>query len=177
MLTVEILKNICPYADNNRLKDLVDPLNKHIPNIGINSLLRIRHFIAQVAHESASFNYLAEIASGSAYEERKDLGNINSGDGIKFKGRGLIQITGRANYEKCSQALFGNDILLSNPETLEKPDYAVDSACWFWNQHNLNALADADNIVAITKIINGGQNGLVSRKDFYNRTKLYITEV
>ncbi|WP_212590530.1 glycoside hydrolase family 19 protein [Williamwhitmania taraxaci] len=143
-------------------------------NFEISTPLRIRHFIAQLAHESGSFQYVREIASGNAYEGRKDLGNVNAGDGVKFKGRGLIQITGRANYEKCSLALFGDRRLLDNPELLELPDNAVKSAAWFWQSHGLNALADKDDIRAITKRINGGYNGLVDRMAFYDIAKTSI---
>lgn len=149
-------------------------LDKYMPLYGINSLRRIRHFLAQLAHESGSFIYVREIASGEKYEGRKDLGNVIKGDGKKFKGRGLIQITGRANYEKCSVAIFGDKRLLDNPELLELPEWAVVSACWFWKTHGLNEIADTDNIQAVTRKINGGLNGLDSRKAFYERAKKII---
>ena len=95
-------------------------------------------FIAQIGHESGQLKYSEEIASGKAYEGRKDLGNTQQGDGVKFKGRGLIQITGRFNYIQLSKDL-GEDFI-KNPELLSTPKYAVQSACWFWNKNKLNDL-------------------------------------
>lgn len=122
---------------------------------------RETHFLAQVAHESGAFHYTRELASGEAYEGRKDLGNTDIGDGVRYKGRGLIQITGRANYQACGDAL-GVD-LISEPEQLEQPLLACRSAGWFWHSRNLNQLADRGDIKAITKKINGGFNGLPDR--------------
>ncbi|MNR48060.1 Chitinase class I [compost metagenome] len=89
------------------------------------------------------------------------------GDGARFCGRGLIQVTGRANYGRASQALFGDDRLLKTPELLEQPEWAAKSAVWFWTTRNLNALADADRFTDITRAINGGTNGLEDRKARY----------
>lgn len=154
-------------------------LMEYMPQYGIISLQRIRHFLAQLAHESGSFVYVREIASGSAYDtgtKAKMLGNTpkKDGDGEKFKGRGLIQITGKSNYRKCSIALFGDERLLETPELLEQPKWAVKSACWYWETHSLNAIADTDNIELITRKINGGLNGIESRKAFYERAKTII---
>jgi putative chitinase len=113
-------------------------------------------FLAQVAHESAELRYREEIASGDAYEGRRDLGNTQPGDGPRFKGRGLIQITGRTNYAACSLALYGDDTLLLNePELLEEPQAAADSAGWFWSSHGLNAFADVGDFETISVRING----------------------
>jgi putative chitinase len=174
MITIDILKKICPAGKTSNLAKYVGPLNTYLPQFEINTLPRIRHFVAQVAHESASFNYVEEIASGQAYEGRKDLGNNNPGDGVKFKGRGLIQITGRANYEKCSIALFGDNRLLDHPELLEIADNAVKSASWFWKTKGLNMFADKDDLKAITKRINGGYNGIGSREEYYKNAQKYI---
>jgi putative chitinase len=169
MITKQQLKSICSYARESNLDKYTPHLNLLMDKYEINTILRISHFIAQVAHESGSFNYCVEIASGKAYEERKDLGNTSKGDGIKYKGRGLIQITGKSNYKEVSLDLFGNDSLLKNPEMLEQPPYAVESACWFWRKHNLNILADNSDVKTITKIINGGYNGLDNRILLFNR--------
>lgn len=139
-------------------------------------------FVAQLAHESGSFNYVREIASGAAYEGRKDLGNTQPGDGIKFRGRGLIQITGRNNYKSCSIALFGDSRLLYNPELLELPVNALASAVWFWNSRNLSEIMNQppgwvkefkgktyDRFEWVTLRINGGQNGIAERKSFFER--------
>lgn len=141
-------------------------LQKYMPQYGIDTPLRQAAFLAQIAHESGRFVYTEEIASGAAYEWRKDLGNTEPGDGKRFKGRGLIQLTGRSNYEKFS-AHSGIDFV-SNPEWLSDPKYAVQSACWFWNSRGLNSLADKKEFNKITKIINGGYNGLQQRIAFYN---------
>ena len=145
-------------------------------------------FLAQISHESGGLFYTEELASGQAYEGRKDLGNINPGDGVKFKGRGLIQITGRNNYQLLSTALQadfinnptllgGKNIHLCSPDQLK---YAALSAGWFWNRTNLNTIADKidvhksidegtnlDNFKLITRRINGGYNGLADRLHRY----------
>ena len=92
---------------------------------------------------------------------------MQPGDGAKFCGRGLIQVTGRSNYRAASQALFGDERLLFSPDLLEKPEWAAKSAVWFWSTRNLNELADADRFTDLTKKINGGTNGLEDRKARY----------
>ena len=136
----------------------------------INTRLRQAAFLAQIGHESGSLVYVKELGGPSyfaKYDGRKDLGNTQPGDGAKFCGRGLIQVTGRANYRSASQAMFGDDRLLKNPELLEIPEWAAKSAVWFWNTRNLNTLADADRFTDLTKKINGGTNGLDDRKTRY----------
>ncbi|MXV16027.1 glycoside hydrolase family 19 protein [Pedobacter sp. HMF7056] len=146
-------------------------------------------FLAQLGHESAGLYYTEELASGKAYEGRADLGNSEAGDGIRFKGRGLIQITGRANYRSLSSAfkvdftaspplLGGKNASVCSPDQLK---YATLSAGWFWDSRKLNDIAgkidllkpiDADeNLVyfkQITRKINGGYNGLSDRISRYN---------
>jgi putative chitinase len=181
IITLSILKKICPLTSESILQKFIDPLNRNMAKYGIDSALRVRHFIAQVAHESGCFNYTREIASGAAYDIGRlavRLGNTAEadGDGQKYKGRGLIQITGRANYSKLSKALFGNESqLLKEPILLEQPEYAVESACWFWQDKNLNAFADKDNLLAVTKRINGGTNGIQHRIELYNLCKRCIS--
>ncbi len=115
---------------------------------------------------------MAEYASGEAYENHEDLGNTEPGDGKRFKGRGLIQLTGRANYRQFSQAI-GEDFV-ANPTQLEQLPYCVLVAGWFWHDRNLNPLADQDDVVAITRRINGGTNGLEDRKDFLQKAKAVL---
>lgn len=122
---------------------------------------RFAHFIAQVAHESGGFKYMEEIASGAAYEGRKDLGNVNKGDGVMFKGRGVIQLTGRANYRTYGQAL-GID-LERHPHIASTPSIGLLIGCKYWSDKDLNTLADADDIKTITRKINGGLNGFDDR--------------
>ena len=102
--------------------------------------------------------------SGMKYEGRKDLGNTSKGDGPRYKGRGFIQITGRHNYSLISQDL-GEDFV-NNPELLEQDEWAVASAFWFWKRNRLNGFADNDDVLTITKRINGGTNHLQERKDY-----------
>jgi len=132
---------------------------------GLNTKLRISHFLAQIEHESAGFKHLKEIGNDTyfkKYEGRKDLGNNQTGDGLKYKGRGYIQITGRANYTELSKDL-GIDFV-NNPQLLEQEVNAILSALWYWNKRGLNKFADANDIKAITKRINGGFNGLADRE-------------
>jgi putative chitinase len=118
-------------------------------------------FLAQVGHESGGLHWLNEIwgptPSQARYEGRADLGNTEEGDGFKFRGRGLIQITGRDNYARASIALATD--FISDPDQLAQPEYAVRSAMWFWQSHGLNELADVGQFEHITRIINGGLNG------------------
>lgn len=116
-------------------------------------------FLAQIGHESDEFKTFEEYASGAAYEGRTDLGNVFPGDGQKYKGRGAIQITGRANYEAAGKAL--SLPLLQKPEILEEPRYAMLVSAWFWNSRKLNDIVG--NIEAVTRKINGGLNGLSHR--------------
>ena len=174
MVTLAALMQIMPYA-NGRAAFFLPFLNAAMDNFAINTPLRQAAFLAQVAHESGSLRYVREISSGAAYEGRADLGNTQPGDGVKFRGRGLIQITGRNNYKACSRALFEDDRLLMVPVLLERPENACNSAAWFWDDHELNDLADASKFVTITKKINGGTTGLEERQAFYARAKEVLT--
>lgn len=131
------------------------------PDFDINTQKRMAAFLAQVGHESGGLHFLTELwgpnAAQTRYEGRIDLGNTQPGDGFKYRGRGLIQITGRANYQACSDHLATD--FISNPDWLAQPEYAVRSAMWFWQSHGLNELADAGQFEKITRIINGGLNG------------------
>lgn len=143
---------------------------------GINTALRLSHFFAQVSHESGEFKYLTELGGKSyfdKYEGRKDLGNTQKGDGYKFRGRGYIQVTGRANYAEISKDL-GIDFL-NNPDLLSQEVNAIVSALWFWNKRKLNQFADLDDIKNITKKINGGYNGLKERTENLTKYKKIFT--
>jgi putative chitinase len=171
VITLDQLKAIMPRAGQRAGVFLV-PLKQAMQAHEINSPLRQAAFLAQIAHESGSLRYTAEIASGAAYEFRKDLGNTIAGDGKRYKGRGLIQITGRSNYRSCSIGLFGDpDNLLGHPEMLETVTLACDSAAWWWNSRGLNEFADAGRFERITRIINGGLNGFAERLAFYTTAK------
>ncbi len=169
MITGEQLLKIMPGAAR-RVGAFVAPLNAAMREFGIDeNPARETAFLAQVAHESGQLRWLEEIASGERYEGRRDLGNIVEGDGKRFKGRGLLQITGRANYRAVGDAL-GIDLLV-HPERLADPDLACRSAAWFWEDRGLNELADKGDFLAITKRINGGTNGWVDRLAYFTKAK------
>ena len=160
-MDTETLKKIFIHAPNVGLFAL--PITLTMDKYLIDTPLRQCHFLAQIGHESGELRYREEIASGKAYEGRKDLGNDRPGDGPLFKGRGLIQLTGRANYESYGEYL-GRD-LLDNPSLVsEDENLCVDVAGWYWQKRNLNKYADRDDIITITKRINGGLRGLEDRK-------------
>jgi putative chitinase len=169
ILSFEILKKCLPYASDENIRKFVSPLNLACERYEINTPRRQAAFLAQLAHESGSLRYVEEIATGEAYEGRKDLGNTQPGDGVRFKGRGLIQITGRANYEALGHAL--NYDFIKDPEALEKPGAAALSAGWFWYVRHLNRHADIDGFKIITQKINGGLNGYLDRVQHWERCK------
>ncbi len=131
----------------------------------ITTPLRRAAFLAQLAHESGELKYMEEIASGEAYEGRKDLGNTEPGDGKRDKGRGPIQLTGRSNYRKAGEAL-GLD-LEGKPEQVATPDVGCQVAGWFWHTRKLNDLADKKDFTTITRRVNGGLNGQAARERYY----------
>lgn len=145
----------------------VEQLNAAMERFEINTPARIRAFLAQVGHESGRLVYVRELWNPAQcpwqahYEGRADLGNTQPGDGSLFRGRGLIQITGRANYHACGLAL--GLPLETSPVLLEQSDNAALSAGWFWKTHGCNELADAGDFEAITRKINGGLNGQSDR--------------
>jgi len=172
MLTDQILKQIYPFSSlSNRLKYL-PYLNQYLKEYGIITKQRLCCYLAQIGHESGHLNYSEEIASGKTYEGRKDLGNTEIGDGERFKGRGLIQITGRSNYNRLSN-YFGVDFI-QEPELLESPEFAVKSSLWFWKINKLNNICDLGNFELLTRRINGGLNGLKDRKEIFDRCQKYI---
>jgi putative chitinase len=169
VITLDELHRIYPLA-GKRCETFLEPLNAAMVEWDISPFQpREMAFLAQIGHESGQLLYVRELASGAAYECRADLGNTEPGDGIRYKGRGLIQITGRANYRDCGEAL-GLD-LIAQPELLELPVNACRSAGWFWKTKGLNELADKGNFILITKRINGGTNGWSDRLALFNRAQ------
>jgi putative chitinase len=138
----------------------------------ISNRQRIIHAVAQACHESGGFRYMEELGGPSyfaRYDGRADLGNTQPGDGARFHGRGIIQVTGRANYRRYGDRL-GID-LIAHPERAAEPDIAAAIFCAYWTDRHLNAKADADDLSAITKAINGGYNGLAERAEIVRRLK------
>ena len=167
------LKQIMPNLSQAKAEAYLPHLNKAMAEAGINTPKRQAAFLAQLAHESAEFRYMEEIASGSAYEGRRDLGNTQPGDGVRFKGRGPIQLTGRSNYRAAGKAL-GID-LENNPKRAADPDVGFRTAAWYWNSRNLNQFADSGDFKELTRRINGGYNGLADRQKYYARALNVLT--
>lgn len=168
-LTIEQLQAIYPQA-RAKAGFFIDPLNQAMAEFAINTPTRMAAFLAQVGHESGQLRYVRELGSDTYLAKydtgplAKALGNTPAadGDGQRYRGRGLIQITGRANYQAVGTAL-GLD-LVNSPALLEQPINACRSAAWFWSKHGLNELADLGRFDDITRRINGGQNGREERR-------------
>jgi len=146
-----------------------------LASYGINTRLRVAHFLGQTCHESAGFRTTEEFASGEAYEGRKDLGNIKKGDGPRYKGRGLIQLTGRANYKALGTTL-GID-LESHPLMAAEPVLSLKIACEYWKKKKINPDCDRDDIITVTKKINGGTTNLDDRRRYTSKAKAALARV
>lgn len=149
---------------DNELSDLNACLNRY----QINTPARMRHFLSQIAHESGGLRWLKELADGSDYEYRDDLGNTQPGDGPKYKGAGAIQLTGRANYQALSQAI-------GDPKVMEGCDYVAKiypftSAGFWWHNNEMNSLCDSGaSVEQVTRRVNGGYNGLEDRQAYHDK--------
>ena len=181
VITLPQLIQVMPGA---RLKAgiFLAALNAVFARYEINTARRMAAFLAQIAHESGELRYVRELG-GDQYLSKYDTGSLAArlgntpeadGDGQRYRGRGLIQITGRRNYRACSQALFGDERLLLQPQLLEQAQWACESAAWFWQRNGLNELADKDQFTTITRRINGGLNGLDDRLGFWARAKAVL---
>ena len=178
-LTLDQLNKIFPVAAKaGRNAKFLDGINKTIIEQNLNTINRIAGYLSQVGVESEELLYTRELGNAAYFNKydiqyapakAKELGNTSPGDGAKYKGRGLIQVTGKTNYTACGKAL-GLD-LVNHPELLEQPVYAAESAGWYWGSRNINAAADADDIVKITKLVNGGTMHLDRRKAYYAKAK------
>ncbi|WP_248731176.1 glycoside hydrolase family 19 protein [Pseudomonas sp. MWU13-2517] len=180
-ITLSQLIQVLPAA-RPRAGLFLSGLNTAIARFEIASPKRLAAFLAQIGHESAQLRYVRELGSDQ-YLSKYDTGSLAArlgntpeadGDGQKYRGRGLIQITGRRNYQACSQALFGDDRLLQQPELLEQPQWACESAAWFWQNNGLNELADKNQFTTITQRINGGLNGMEDRLQLWARAKAVL---
>jgi putative chitinase len=163
----------CTGARIDRAEEWLPFIEAAMDEFGISTPERQAAFLSQIGHESGGLHWSSEIwgptGAQQRYEGRKDLGNTEPGDGFRFKGRGLIQTTGRANYEATGDAL-GVD-LISDPVQLAQPELAARSAAWFWANRGLNELADAGEFERITKRINGGLNGYAQRCELWEAAK------
>ena len=175
-MTRDQLLVIMPDA-GRRADVFLDPLNAAMDEFEINTPARQAAFVAQIAHESGQLQWVKELW-GPTDEQRtyeppgeraRELGNTQPGDGFRYRGRGLIQITGRANYHACGRNL--GVALEDEPELLAQPVLACRSAALFWKSHGLNELADSGDFMRITMRINGGLNGQASRVAFYERAQ------
>jgi predicted chitinase len=166
-MTLDQLLSIMPRCPRIRAVGLFPHLEQACAEFEINTPKRLAAFLAQLAHESAEFRHFEELASGAAYEGRNDLGNTEPGDGKRYKGRGPIQLTGRANYREYGASL-GID-LERNPRRASDADVGFRVAGAYWRKHGLNALADAGAFDRITRRINGGLNGKAQRDAYYER--------
>jgi putative chitinase len=146
-----------------------------LASYGIETALRIAHFMGQVTHECAGFRTTEEFASGAAYEGRRDLGNTQRGDGKRYKGRGLLQLTGRANYREYGTAL---DLPLEEqPELAADPLTSLRIACEYWQRRKINDLADVDDLPGVTRRVNGGLNGLDDRRKYLQKAKSVLAAI
>ena len=180
-LTEQQLLRIMPNA-RRQAGVFVSALNAAMARRQIDTPKRRAAFLAQVGHESGQLQYVRELGS-EQYLSKYDTGNLAvklgntpaaDGDGQRYRGRGLIQITGHNNYLRCSLALFGDERLLRTPELLEQPQWAAESAAWFWWVRELNTLADRDEFEAITRKVNGGLNGLADRQALWERARAVL---
>lgn len=170
-ITESQIRRIMPNAKDGRLKEFVSSFNEYGDMFGIDTPLRAAHYIAQVAHETGELRYLEEIASGQQYEGRRDLGNTQPGDGRRFKGRGYLQTTGRANYQAYADSGFCVGDLMSHPEWLAKQPGCQKASMFFWLKNDLNRWADQDDVRTVSKRVNGGWNGLAQRMYYWRVAK------
>ena len=177
MLSDNDLQQIMPRLPQAKRQLYLPFINRVMEIYEIDTPLRASAFLAQIAHESAELKYMEEIWGPTAQQKKYEppgevatrLGNTQAGDGFRYRGRGPIQVTGRANYKKYGD-LLGVD-LVGNPDLAATPQYAFSTAGVFWKLNGLNELADVQDFTAITKRINGGLNGLADRQRYYEIAK------
>jgi putative chitinase len=167
------LRRVVPTLTVSEAKRIARDLGQAMVDHDITTSRRAAAFVAQVAHESGGFVYRTELwgptPAQRGYEGRRDLGNVRTGDGSRFRGRGYIQITGRANYTAAAKGMRLDCV--DHPELLATHKYAAQSAAWWWETHGCNEIADRGDFVALTRRINGGTNGLADRQRYWRRAK------
>lgn len=173
MNTKELLDTVAQRDTGTCGQAIAEGLDKNCPQYGVDTKLRLAHFLAQACHESEGFRLLHELWGPTPcqqkYGGRSDLGNCRPGDGFLYRGRGIFQLTGRANY-----ARIGSELQLPlevEPELAADPVISARIACLYWQTHDINKCADADDVVGVTRKINGGTNGLSDREACLARAK------
>jgi predicted chitinase len=177
LIKIEQLNQLMPAAPSATLASVIEPLNNTCIEFAINTPRRIAAFLSQLAHESGELRWMNEIWGPTEAQRRYEppsklafrLGNTQPGDGKRYRGRGPIQLTGRANYKIAGVALALP--LEDNPDLVATPAVGIRVAGWFWNSKDLNTLADQNNYLGITRRINGGTNGLADRVKYWERAK------
>lgn len=168
LITKKQLSYIWSRKESEISDAVINDLNRCLNTFKINTKSRMRHFISQISHESGGGKWMKEIASGDAYEGRRDLGNTQPGDGRKFKGGGFIQLTGRANYSAFAK--YMNDSRIMEGVDYVASKYPATSAGFWWHNNNMNALCDKNPTVEeVTRRVNGGYNGILDRHQYYNK--------
>ncbi|MCU4178396.1 glycoside hydrolase family 19 protein [Bosea sp. BH3] len=171
-VTSELLLRLAPSANPAILAGIARGFDRLAQEHEIETRLRLCHFLAQAAHETDGFRTLEEYGGAAyflRYEGRRDLGNTQAGDGLRYHGRGIFQLTGRANYRRLSEIL-GID-LEADPERAKEPEISLAVAFAYWTEREINPAADADDLAQVTKLINGGRNGLAERTRYLERAK------
>lgn len=166
-------------CQRSRAAVFVGPLDTACARYAIDTPVRMAMFIAQTGHETASLQYVREVWGPTdaqlRYEGREDLGNTLPGDGFRFRGRGLIQTTGRANYrfvrDRLRKGGYRCPDFEQEPELLEEPQWAALSAADYWDMRRCNEAADAGNFELVTRLVNGGTNGIEDRINRWERAK------
>jgi putative chitinase len=197
--------SLCPTCKPDEANSLAECLPAIFEKYAIDTPLRVAHFLAQTAHESEGYTHFSENLNYSAsglqntfpkyfrqvspaayarnpekianhvYADRMGNGSEASGDGWKFRGRGMIQLTGRENYTSFSKDC-GKDCT-EDPDFLTTPEGAAESAAWYWKQRDINKPADVDDVVAVTRLINGGTLGLDERKALLAKAKVIVKQM
>ena len=168
----ETLRKSFPKASDSNIELFAPIISDVMMRYEVNTNLRKAHYLAQLGHETMELHYREEIASGAAYEWRRDLGNTRKGDGKRFKGRGHGMLTGRYNYTKYDEFRGDTKKYILHPELVAEEDFTcADTWGWFWSTKRLNEYADRDSILTVTRLVNGGYNGLEDRKRLLNLSK------
>jgi len=171
-VTAEMLLRLAPSASPAILAGIAKRFDRLAQEHEVETRLRLCHFLAQAAHETDGFRTLEEYGGPAwfiRYEGRRDLGNLQAGDGLRYHGRGIFQLTGRTNYSRYGDIL-GID-LEADPERAKEPEVSLSVAFAYWTERDINPAADADDIERVTKLINGGRTGLAERARYLKLAK------